>query len=68
MQTAKDQVRQLLEQLPESATLNDIRFELNDALYTLHVQQQIERGLQASREGRVTPHDEVKRRLLNRAR
>ncbi len=68
MQTAKDQVRQLLEQLPESATLNDIRYELNDALYALHVQQQIERGLQASRDGRVTPHDEVKRRLLNRAR
>ncbi len=68
MQTAKDQVRQLLEQFPESATLNDIRYELNDALYALHVQQQIERGLQASREGRITPHDEVKRRLLNRAR
>lgn len=65
MQTAKEQVRQLLEQLPDDATLNDIRYELNDSLYRLHVRQQIELGLQASREGRVTPHEDVKKRFLN---
>jgi predicted transcriptional regulator len=65
MQTAKDQVRQLLDQLPDNATLNDIRYELNDSLYTLYVKQQIELGLQDAREGRVTPHSEVKRRFLN---
>lgn len=68
MQTAKDQVKQLLDQLPDNATLNDIRYELNDSLYTLYVRQQIELGMQASREGRVTPHNEVKQRFLNRAR
>jgi hypothetical protein len=68
MQTAKEQVRQLLDQLPDNASLNDIRYELNDSLYTLYVQQQIELGLKASREGRVTSHDDVKQRLLNRAR
>lgn len=65
MQTAKDQVRQLLDQLPDDATLSDIRHELNDSLYTLYVRQQIELGLQASREGRVTPHEDVKARFRN---
>lgn len=65
MQTAKDQVRQLLDQLPDNATLNDIRYELNDSLYTLYVRQQIELGMQDSREGRVTPHADVKKRFLN---
>jgi hypothetical protein len=65
MQTAKEQARQLLEQLPDNATINDIRYELNDSLYTLHLQQQIELGMQDSREGRVTPHADVKKRFLN---
>lgn len=65
MQTAKEQARQLLDQLPDNATLNDIRYELNDALYTLYVRQQIELGMQDSREGRVIPHHEVKKRFLN---
>jgi len=65
MQTAKEQTRQLLEQLPDNATLSDIRYELNDALYTLYVRQQIELGMQDSKEGRITPHDEVKKCFLN---
>jgi hypothetical protein len=65
MQTAKDQVKQLLDQLPDDATLSDIRLELNDSLYTLYVRQQIELGLQASRDGRVTPHADVKKRFMN---
>ncbi len=65
MQTAKDQVQQLLDQLPDDATLNDIRYELNDSLYAMHVREQIELGMQASRDGRTTPHKEVKERFLN---
>lgn len=65
MQTAKDQVKQLLDQLPDDATLSDIRYELNDSLYTLYVRQQIELGLKDSREGNVTPHADVKARFLN---
>jgi len=63
--TAKQQVRELLEQLPDDATLSDIRYELSDSLYTLYVQQQIALGMQDSREGRVTSHKEVKQRFLN---
>ncbi len=65
MQSAKEQVRQLIEQLPDNATLNDIRYELNDSLYTLYVKQQIELGMEDSRQGRVRPHAEVKQRFLN---
>lgn len=65
MQTAKEQVRQLIDQLPDDATLSDIRHELGDSLYTLYVRQQIELGLQASRDGKITPHADVKKRFLN---
>lgn len=65
MQTAKDQIKQLLDQLPDDATISDIRHELNDSLYTLYVRQQIELGLKDSLEGRVTPHADVKARFLN---
>ena len=64
VQTAKEQIRQVLDQLPDNVSLSDIRYELNDALNTLSVQQQIELGLQASREGRVVSHSEAKKRYL----
>ena len=62
MQTAKEQVRQLLDSLPDNATLNDIRYQLNDSLYTLYVRQQIELGMHDSLAGRVVTHTEMKRR------
>jgi hypothetical protein len=65
MQTAKEQVRQLLDTLPDNATLGDIRYQLNDSLYTLYVRQQIELGMQDSRAGRVVSHAEMKKRYLN---
>jgi len=65
MQSAKEQVRQLLDQLPDNATLNDIRYQLNDCLYTLQLKQQLEQGMKDSREGRITSHDDVKKRFLN---
>ena len=59
MQNAKDTARQLIDQLPDSATLNDI-------MYELYVEQKIERGMQDSREGKITPHEEVKKRYQQR--
>jgi predicted transcriptional regulator len=61
MQTTKEQIRELLDHLPDHATLNDV-------MYELYVKQKIERGMQASREGRVTPHSEVKKRYTGHAR
>lgn len=68
MQTAKEQVLQLLDKLPDSATLNDIRYELNDSLYTLYVRQQIELGMLDSRAGRVTAHADIKKKFLHASR
>lgn len=60
MQTTKQQAQELIEQLPDHVTLNDI-------MYELYVKQKIERGMQASREGRIVSHDDVKKRYLGHA-
>ena len=56
MDTAKEQVRKLLDVLPEDASLEDIQ-------YHIYVRQQVDRGLADVEAGRVVSHDEVVRRL-----
>ena len=56
METAKDQVQQILEILPENASLEDIQ-------YHIYVRQMIEDGIADVEAGRVIPHQEVERRL-----
>jgi hypothetical protein len=53
---AKDTVRELLDRLPDDCSLEDV-------LYHVYVVQQAERGMQAAREGRVIPHEQVMREL-----
>lgn len=57
MSSVKQAARELIEQLPESVSWNDL-------MYELYVKQQIEEGLKELDEGRGIPHEEVKRRLL----
>jgi len=59
-QSAKEEAIRLIDHMPDQSTLNDI-------MYELYVKQKIQVGLQAAKEGRTIPHDEVKRRLLNSA-
>jgi len=56
METAKEQVQQILEELPESASLEDIQ-------YHIYVRQKIQQGLEDVEAGRVVPHEEVEKRL-----
>ncbi|PYQ26531.1 MAG: hypothetical protein DMF56_24230 [Acidobacteria bacterium] len=56
METAKDQVQQILEKLPEDASLEDIQ-------YHIYVRQKIEQGLEDVAAGRVISHGEVQQRL-----
>jgi hypothetical protein len=49
--SAKDEVRALLEKLPDDASLNDIQ-------YHIYVRQKIENGLVAIKEGKVIPQIE----------
>ena len=53
----KERARQLLDELPENATFEDLMHEL----YEL---RSIERGLVDSKAGRLTLHDEAKERVL----
>ena len=59
MASAKEAARQLIEQLPDQATWDDI-------MYEFYVKQKIEAGLKAVEEGRTVPHEEIKQRLLAR--
>ena len=56
MKTAKEEVLELLEQLPEDASLEDIQ-------YHIYVRQKIQRGLDAVREGKVINQEEAERRM-----
>lgn len=56
MKTARDEVRDLLEGLPDDASLEDIQ-------YHIYVRQKVQKGLGAAREGRTLTHDEVVRRM-----
>jgi predicted transcriptional regulator len=56
METAKEQVHEILEMLPEDASLEDIQ-------YHIYVRQKIQQGLADVAAGRVVSHEEVQRRL-----
>ena len=59
MPSAKDAARQIIDHLPDQATWDDI-------MYELYVKQKIEAGLQAVAEGRTVPHEDIKRRLMEK--
>ena len=56
METAKEQVQEILEALPADASLEDIQ-------YHIYVRQKIQQGLDDVAAGRVVSHDEVQKRL-----
>ncbi len=56
MNTAKEQVRKMLDQLPDDASFEDIQ-------YHIYVREKIEHGLKDIQEGRVLTQDEVEERM-----
>jgi len=56
MKTGKEEVRELLENLPDDALLEDIQ-------YHLYVRQKIHKGLEAAEKGRTITHEEAVRRM-----
>ncbi len=56
METAKEEVRRILDLLPDNATLEDIQ-------YRIYVRQAIAAGLRDVDEGRVVSQEEVERRM-----
>ena len=59
MNTAVDEARKLIETLPETATWDDI-------MYELYVKQKLRSALDAEKKGRVLPHEDVKKRLTGK--
>ena len=56
MKTAKKEVRKILDQIPDDASLEDIQ-------YHIYVCQKIERGLQDIDDGRVLSRKQVEKRM-----
>jgi predicted transcriptional regulator len=56
MQTAKQEVMELLQQLPDDSSLEEIQ-------YHLYVRQKIQRGLQDVEQGKVLTQEEVEKRM-----
>ena len=56
MLTAKQEVQELLQELPDDATLEDIQ-------YHIYVKQKVEQGLADVRAGRVISQKEVEKRF-----
>lgn len=59
MESVKEQARRLVENLPDDAGWDRL-------LYEVYMRQRIADGIRAADEGRVTDHDEVKRRFAAR--
>ena len=58
MNIAKEEARKLIDKLPEQASWDDIMSEF-------YVKKKLEVALKAAEEGRVLPHEEVKKRFLS---
>jgi len=56
MNSAKEEVRKLLDQIPDDSSFEDIQ-------YHIYVREKIERGLKAIEEGRVLSQEEVEQRM-----
>lgn len=56
MSTTKDEVRKMLDQIPEDVSFEDIQ-------YHIYVRQKIEHGLRDIEEGRVLSQEEIERRM-----
>jgi predicted transcriptional regulator len=59
MNLVKDEAKRLIEKLPDTATWDDI-------MYELYVKKKIAVGLKAADDGRVVSHEEAKKRLLTK--
>ena len=60
MQTAKQAAKQIINQVSDQASWDDI-------MYEFYVKQKIEKGLKAVEDGHTVSHEDAKRRLLGNA-
>ncbi len=56
MNTAKEEVRKMLDQIPDDASFEDIQ-------YHIYVREKIEQGMKDIEEGRVLSQEDVEKRM-----
>ena len=56
MRTAKEEVRKILDHIPDDSSFEDIQ-------YHIYVREKIERGLKDIKEGHLLSQEEVERRM-----
>jgi len=56
MATVKEEVRRMIETLPDDATWEDVQ-------YSIYVRERIERGRREATDGKILDEDEVERRM-----
>jgi predicted transcriptional regulator len=56
MSTAKEEVRKMLERIPDDASFEDIQ-------YNIYIREKIESGLRDIKEGHVLSQEEVEQRM-----
>lgn len=56
MNMAKEEAKKLIDKLPDQANWDDI-------MYEFYVRKKLEVAFKAAEEGRVVPHEEVKKRF-----
>ena len=59
MKSVKEEIRNLADTLPDDATWDQV-------MYEIYVRHKIAEGEKAIAEGRVVPHEEVKKRFSSR--
>jgi predicted transcriptional regulator len=56
MASVKDEIRRMIESLPDDATWEDVQ-------YSIYVRERIERGRREAAAGKIIEEDEVERRM-----
>jgi len=56
MATVKEEVRRMIESLPDDATWEDVQ-------YSIYVRERIERGRREATDGKILDEDDVERRM-----
>jgi predicted transcriptional regulator len=56
MPSAKDEIRRMLDELPDHASWEDLQ-------HSIYVRERIERGRREAQEGRIIDQEEVERRM-----
>lgn len=59
MISVKEEAKKMIDQLPDHATWDDI-------MYEIYVKKKLAIAMKAAEEGRVVPHEEVKKRILSK--